>query len=141
MLSMNSIKIFVILVYIFIAAYIDIKNKYIDIYLVILGFMIAIILYLFMPYNLFELLIGIAVGIIVSIISFCTKQSVGFGDGIILIILGIVFGLSTINIFLYSIIILLVYSILMFLFIKKYKLSTIPFIPFLFIGIILEILL
>ncbi len=139
MLSINLVRIIVLALYLFVVSIIDIKYKSLSVFLVILGIIMMSILYIFSPYNIYSLLGGIAVGIIVILISFITKEAIGIGDGMILIIIGLGVGASTIYIFLYSLIVLSICATLFIIVRKKnYKLE-IPMIPFYFIGVIFQI--
>lgn len=74
-------------------------------------------------------------GIIVMIISLATRESVGAGDGLIIITTGVIYGLSNnLNICGMAFFVLLVYCVIMLL-AGRMKLSDkIPFSPFLMIG-------
>ncbi len=85
----------------------------------------------------FDFLSGIVIGIIVIVISKITNGAVGYGDGLVLVMCGIWLGNKN-NLLLCSIGIILagIWAIILIVFFRKKKDYEIPFVPFLFLGLV-----
>lgn len=140
MFSIEIIRILVITLYLGIVSMIDIKKKSLSIYTIILGFVLMGILYIFSPYNPISLAGGVLIGVIIVAVSFLSRQAVGLGDGLILIIIGLCFGASTIYIFMYSLAILSVCTVVFMLIKHKRYNIEVPMIPFYLAGVIIQVI-
>ena len=124
------------------ATYTDIKSHSISIK-VSLSATILIIITLFFsdrPY-LSSIIYGLIPGIVLFILSYLTRESIGYGDGVIVSIIGIGLGFSKV-IFICIIAFIVTAIVAIFLIIKrKSGKSTLPFVPFILCGFILELCL
>lgn len=131
------------LTFLAINAYTDFKKK--KIYAVsVIGFIIigVIIFIIKKDHEFFSLLGGLAIGLLVLIVSRLSSQAVGFGDGLIFLVTGVYLGFSrNLALLLYGLLICGVVSLVLVTF-RKWKMKNeIPFVPFVFIAFILMIFL
>ena len=136
------LKIFILL-FLFVAAFIDYRKKEIPLILPVIGFVpaLAISLILKSP-TLLELALGIAVGGIALLLAKFTKQAIGYGDGMILICTGAALGFIKNLIMLALALIIAACACALLMFIKrKKKKDEVAFIPFLFCGYVATIAL
>ena len=88
------------------------------------------------------LLFGIAPGVAVFLYSGLSRGSIGQGDGILLMALGIYLGAAAaVRIFLYAVFISAFYAIYLYFGKKKGKEYEMPFVPFLLVAFLADILL
>ncbi len=86
-----------------------------------------------------QIVASIVPGLIFLILSFLTEKKIGYGDGLLLIVLGIMEGFKTtvltccIGLFLQSIV-----AVILVIIKKADKQTEIPFVPFLFLARILQ---
>lgn len=86
--------------------------------------------------------LGGLVGLVFFLIAKITKEQIGYGDAYVLTGLGLILGIEDfLWILLSSFVILFVLSIFLILFKKTRKDTSVPFIPFLFLGYVMCILL
>lgn len=129
----------VFIIFLFICAVFDIKKKEIPIILIIIGIISSFGINI---WQIFKGTISIAgvgasllVGVFFLLISFCTKEKVGYGDGMILIVSGLVLGFDRCFLGLcISLILSSVFALLLLLLRKVEKTSGLAFVPFLTIG-------
>ena len=140
---------FFLVVFYVIMAYQDIRYKFISgKFLIIMGFyLISLKIYLeiniFGYVNLKDVLFGIIPGIFIYIISILSDEKIGKGDGIIILLTGVLFGgLITIFALGISLFVISLFGVTL-IFLRKYKRNLkIPFIPFFSVGILItEVLL
>jgi len=114
----------------------DLKTKEIKTQTICIFGIVGILLHLwFSNLKTIDMLGGMAVGIILLIVSKIFKNSVGEGDGIILVISGIYLGMNrNMELFFYSILLSGIFSAFLFFFFHKKKEYEIPFVPFLCLG-------
>lgn len=139
MLSIDVLRFFSLIIYLIMVSIIDIKQKSISIHIIVPGFIVMFIFYIFSPFNIFSLISGISVGIVVIVISIVTQQAIGLGDGLILMVIGACCGATTIYIFLYSLIILSISTVIFMLIAKRRYNIEIPMIPFYLIGMMIQV--
>lgn len=85
--------------------------------------------------ELLNYVFAIVPGMIMLLVSWITKQSVGYGDGVVLLILGIYVGWQSIlAIYMLSVLIAGISGIILMLFFHKNKNYEIPFVPYLAIS-------
>lgn len=85
--------------------------------------------------SIFEAGLSLLPGVFLLLISFCTREKVGYGDGLILLAIGLFTGFyQCFLIVCISLIISSVFGLLLLVFRKADKNSEIPFVPFLVIG-------
>ena len=86
----------------------------------------------------YQLLYSLLPGIITLIIGRVTKEEIGYGDGFILIILGLLLGWKELLLMItFSLLIVMFVSICIFPFRNKFKFRTMPLIPFLLISFLI----
>ena len=135
-------KIFILL-FLFIAAFIDYRKKEIPIYLPIVGFVPTLVLSLVskMP-TLLEIVLGCAIGGLALLMAKLSKQAIGYGDGMILICTGAALGVEK-NLILValSLIIAACTCALLMILKRKKKKDEVAFIPFILGGYVATIAL
>lgn len=70
----------------------DLKRKKVAVPVVIVFGVIAVLYRLWCGTGIFELLAGIVPGVLLLLVSYCTRESIGLGDGMVLCALGIYCG-------------------------------------------------
>lgn len=81
------------------------------------------------------IMIRILPGIFIGILAWLTRESIGYGDGLVFVVMGIVYGVKVlINICGISFLVLAMYCICMLFTGKKNRKDKVPLSPFLFIG-------
>lgn len=134
----SVIKIFLIL-FLGICAVFDIRKKEIPVILILIGIVFSSGINIWQIYykNITAADAGaaLAVGVFMICVSFCTREKIGYGDGLILIVSGLMLGFY--QCFL-GLCISLVFSSVCALFLlmthKAGKDSGLPFVPFLTVG-------
>lgn len=117
----------------------DIKERKISLKIIIFLDLMGILIRLYQN-NLFsvETLLCIIPGIVLLNFSLLTKEKIGYGDGLMMVALGLYSTVpEIISVFLVSIYIAGIVGILLMLFFKKKKNFELPFIPFMYMGYVL----
>lgn len=116
----------------------DLKSRKIMLSVTILGSVIGVIWQLVIPTkDYLDLVYGLLIGVCALVISKVTNGALGYGDGLILLMCGIWLGgrynflLCTTGIVLAG-----VWAIILLVCFRKRKEYEIPFVPFLFLGLI-----
>lgn len=124
------------LLFLGIAAYQDLKFREISIKLFLVFGFLAIIFNLFWRYQSIEcVLTGVVLGSGFLLVSRLTKEAIGYGDSLGMIVLGIFAGGELLlHIVFVSGIFSGVYGLWMLLWLKSSARDTLPFFPFLFLG-------
>lgn len=137
--TQNVTAYLVLLIYLLICCYSDIKTKTISLSVTIIFFSIGIVFNILN--SSYAFLISTLIGIIILIISFLFPHSLGKGDGVILIICGVFLDLyDTFALLFYGLIIASVFSC--FIVIKKNTTNySFPFAPFLLAAYIIILLI
>ena len=119
-------------------AIVDFKKKQVSNVLLLIVSGIVIINYvIFKPVTIMSLIGGILVGVILLGISYITRQKIGAGDGLLVMILGAYLGFEGIGVMLlYALTLSAIWSGLLLIIKKVNRHYTIAFIPFIFIGYI-----
>ena len=119
-------------------AIVDLKKKQVSNVLLLIASGIVIINYvIFRPVTVMALIGGILIGIILLGISYITRQKIGAGDGLLVMILGAYLGFEGIGVMLlYALTLSAIWSGLLLMIKKVNRHYTIAFIPFIFIGYI-----
>lgn len=128
----DYVEMIIILLFLIICSYYDIKKKVIYTNVCVIFTLLAIIVELVIINKEVTVLIcGIVPSIFIYIISIISNESIGKGDSLIFIVIGIIMGcLDSLLVFILSLIITVIYSIPL-IFIKHKKLKTsLPFTPF-----------
>lgn len=89
-----------------------------------------------------ELCMGIVPGILLLLCSFISRGSIGEGDGLLLLAVGIYLGMKgTIQVLLFASVLSAISALFLCIFKKKGRNDRIPFVPFMLLGYIIELLL
>ncbi|MCU6748389.1 A24 family peptidase [Faecalicatena acetigenes] len=123
-------------IYLLILSFIDIKSRKIPVWTLIIGMMLSVI-FQYMTGNTDYILVvlGGIIGAVFIITSKATKEKFGYGDSILIFILGIFLGFWNILYLLFiAFFVSAVYSIILLSIFRKGKKESFPFIPFLTIG-------
>ncbi|MFV0342077.1 MAG: prepilin peptidase [Anaerocolumna sp.] len=114
----------------------DLKRKEIHIVLILAGVVIGIILSLFyVDITIQGRVLGFLLGVLLLGLFLLTKGQIGIADGIIMGIIGTTLGFyNGSSILLTALFVSAVLSLILIVFRKVKRKTTIPFIPFLFIG-------
>ncbi|MDE7283697.1 MAG: prepilin peptidase [Lachnospiraceae bacterium] len=126
-------------VLLFICSLFDIRKKELPLMILIAGFLAALGIEMWCIWKGLETVAGIAEsllpGIFFLLLSFCTREKVGYGDGLLLIILGLFLGFYRCFLVLcFGLIFSSVFALILLLFCKAGKNSRLPLVPFLTIG-------
>ena len=119
-------------------AIVDFKKKQVSNVLLLIVSGIVIINYvIFKPVTIMSLLGGIVIGGILFGISYITRQEIGAGDGLLVMMLGAYLGFEGIGVvLLYALTLCAIWSGLLLMIKKVNRHYTIAFVPFIFIGYI-----
>ncbi len=126
------------LLYLGIGSYLDMKNKELPVKFFV-AFGMAGILYnkIYHYQSIASMVLGVCTGCIFLIIGWITKEAIGYGDGLGVLVLGIMEGAKGILPVLFAAFCLSgVYGLWRMFVMKGTREDTIPFFPFLFIGFI-----
>ena len=119
----------------------DIRTKKIWVPWIVIFFIEAVILAIMRIIGWGELLYGIIPGILLVIISILTRGAIGLGDGYIVCVIGSLFGLeNTVAVFVIAMLISAFAGGILMLIRHWKRKDTIPFVPFLLIGVMLQLL-
>lgn len=121
----------------------DIKKREVTLSLICIYGIFGMLLHLFLDkIAIFDILGGMAIGIILLLIGKLFHQCVGYGDGFIILVSGIYLGMNkNIELLFYSVILSGIFSLILLCIFRKKKDYEIPFIPFVFLGYIGVLLL
>lgn len=132
--------IIIVMVFLCVCTYMDLKSKYINIY-ICLAFGVIGMLYKSCIVKSSLMSVGLALfpGIFVMIISLLSKESIGKGDAMVVGIMGLyVGGINTILALFYGVILASIIGIICMIFMKKSGQHRMPFVPFMAIGLLLQ---
>lgn len=91
-------------------------------------------------HTLLEVLGGIALGVMLLIIGRCTKEAVGYGDGLVFVVTGVYLGIwENFRLLLSALIIVSIFSAVQIIIRKKNTKDEIAFIPFVWIAQAIQI--
>lgn len=139
---LEGIRMIVLLVSLFLCAWIDWKTERVSVPLLLLGGMAAVLLHLFaQEESVFYLMTGMSVGIALLLYSLVTHESIGYGDGCLFVMTGLFLGIweNLVLLLLASVLAGIGSAVLLF-FRKKKKKERIPFVPFVFTAYVLLLL-
>lgn len=130
-------------IFLLISTYLDVKIKKINIYLCILwGVLGTVINLMLVNKGIRFYLFGLAIGILILIFSFCTKEAIGKGDAAVFIVIGTYAGLTrTFVIFIISLILVLLIGSSLLLLKKVNKKTRLPFLPFILLAFIFSFII
>lgn len=113
----------------------DYRNKTIPLLLPIVGIMTALTMQLCTKTSIIEIGLGLIPGLVFIMISFVSRQKIGYGDGLMICFLGTFLGVwmctvvTMIALFISCIFLLILFAL------KRVKMTDeIPFLPFLLLG-------
>ena len=127
---LEGIRMIVLLVSLFLCAWIDWKTERVSVPLLLLGGMAAVLLHLFaQEESVFYLMTGMSVGIALLLYSLVTHESIGYGDGCLFVMTGLFLGIweNLVLLLLASVLAGIGSAVLLF-FRKKKKKERIPFV-------------
>lgn len=126
----------VLLLFLIICAFLDIKEKQLPALFLVGVFMILVLLEIFLyQRSVSELVLDGILGGIFLVIGVVSKQAVGYADGFVLCCSGLVLGFyRNLNLLFYSLIAISLFSIIMLIIRKLTVKDRIPFLPFVLAG-------
>lgn len=138
-MQIDGIYNIIALVFLGVCAVFDIRKKEIPIIIIILGIIAALgvnVWQLFMGRaDAADLALSLCPGLLFLLISFVTKEKIGYGDGLILIASGLWFGFyGCLFILCLGMLFSSIFSILLLVLHRADRNSSLPFVPFLLIG-------
>lgn len=139
-MQINSILVEVpVCVFLCICSVFDIRKKELPLLILIAGILAALGIEMWCIWKGLETVAGIAEsllpGVFLLLLSFCTREKVGYGDGLLLIILGLFLGFYRCFLVLcFGLIFSSVFALILLLFCRAGKNSRLPLVPFLTIG-------
>lgn len=115
------------------STWLDIQKRQVSIILLIIYAILGIVLYIFYEYiSVLSLAGGIAVGIVMLMVSRLTKGGIGAGDGGVLCVTGIYLGFyKNIELFFLALVLAAFWSMMLVLLKRAGGKTQIPFVPFL----------
>ena len=128
----NYIEVLVIIVFLLVCSYYDIKERVVYTNICVVFFILAIIVELLLgDKGILVILYGILPAIFIFIVSIISNESIGKGDAFIFLIVGIMFGcVDTLIIFVMALLIIVMYSIPLIVFKHNSIKTSLPFSPF-----------
>lgn len=135
------IQIIITGIFLGICTYIDLKRKYVNIYICLI-FSIAGVMYkcIFENSTLLSLLVAIIPGIFLMLVSIISKESIGKGDAIVIGTIGLyIGGINAVIVLFSGVIASCITGIIYIVIMKKEKGYRLPFVPFLALGFIYQI--
>lgn len=126
----------VIFIFLALLTFYDIKNKQLPMRVIgIFGVVIVGICFAKDYFSSWEILIRLLPGMFLIIIAYFTSQSIGYGDGIVIMLIGLMIDIHTaITFILLAFLLSAMVSIILLISRKGNKQSKIPFMPFLLIA-------
>lgn len=125
-----------------VAAYRDWKERQIPVSLPMAAAAAGVLLQLLYQQNTVkDILLGVAVGVVISIISWFSQGAIGLGDGIMLIVSGIYLGFwKNVEVLFYALTCVGAAALFMLVIMKRERKYRIPFLPFLMFAYILQLM-
>lgn len=134
--KLNFIEIILLLTFLIIVSCIDIVKMYVNV-IFCLCFGAVGVLYEIISKNrgILDVIIGVVPGIIVLLISLATREGIGKGDALIIIITGIFLGMvNNCKVLIYALFSTVILGFILLILLKKGRKYKIPFIPFILSG-------
>lgn len=133
------IKIVCLTVYLTLLSLLDVKYKKVPVSISIIAIITGAILVVASKTSLIGTVIALAPGIIVLLFAIITKQAIGYGDALAILVMGFFVSCQSILISLFAAITISgIVALVMLLVFHKGKNTELAFIPFLLIGFIIE---
>lgn len=132
----------VLLIFLAVAAYWDCKEKQIGLNIVLAGAVTGIVLQMAArEARVSDILSGVCVGLLMLFLSWMTRESVGAGDGLILMVSGIFLGFwKNISMFMTALVMTGMVGLFLIAVKKKGRNYRLPFVPFLLAAYLFQIL-
>lgn len=136
MLKVDIINSVLLIIWLIICSWQDLKKKSISVYFIIGGFVLLFMGSLYLSQvSLISRIAGGGIGIVLLLLNPLTKGQIGLGDGYIIGVIGICLGFtSNVSILLVALFLSAVISIILLIFKKVDRKQTIPFVPFILLG-------
>ncbi len=140
-----NLSLILLIIYLVFCSYSDIKNKYIPYMPTIIIFILLSILQfasvIISNKNILLFIISFIPGLIMLLLSYITRESIGYGDSILLALCTICIGIwNGIFVIMCAFIYAAIFSLFLLFKGKKHR-ETIPFIPFIFLSLLSYLLL
>lgn len=123
------------------AAYRDWREKNIYLYMPIMAGIVGLILHLiYREHTLMELLLGAGLGGIMILIALVSRESIGIGDGVMLMVSGIFLGIwKNLELLLTALVLVGVAALFLIVVKKKRRDYRVPFLPFLLVAYLFQL--
>lgn len=129
----------IVLINLFVMALMDIKCGYVHVWLVLLGSMAAIMSRMLCHQDMGVSLAGAVLGVCTLILCKLTKQSIGYGDGLVVLFLGISLGWQmALTVLMLSLFMISVAGLSMMAVGKVKKKTKWPMIPWILVSFVIE---
>lgn len=114
----------------------DVRKKEIQVYVVLTFGIVGVILRLFYQnVTMKNMIFGMAIGVVMMLVSLVTSGQIGLGDGLLLTVTGIFLGAyGNAMLFLHGLLFAAVWSLVVLLIFRRGRKTKIPFVPFLLIA-------
>lgn len=131
---MKELLVFILLIILTIS---DVKKREISLAVISLFAIIGVIMIgIDSDRDIWGIIIGILVGIMLIFFSYISREGIGYGDGLVFIVTGLYLGgYRNIELLLTSVFLASLYGIIIFIICKNYR-KRIPFIPFIMLSFI-----
>lgn len=125
-----------------ITAYRDYKEKCIYLYLPIVAGVIGMLLHIFFwEHEMTDILLGAGIGGCVMLLARISKESIGIGDGIMLMVSGIYLGFwENMQLFFSALLLVGVTALFLIVIKKKRRDYRVPFLPFLLVAYLFQLI-
>lgn len=140
--TMNWISDTVLLILFTITAYQDWKEQNICLYMPIAAGVVGLILHLlFWERTMIDLLLGVVIGVGVLLIAWVSRECVGAGDGIMLMISGIYLGFwGNLELLLTALLLVGIAALFLIVVKRKGKNYRVPFLPFVLVAYLIQLI-
>lgn len=124
-----------------VTAYRDWKEKSIYLYIPIIAAIVSVILHLvYRDNSLVDMLSGAGIGAVMIFIAWVSKESIGTGDGVMLMVSGLFLGFrANMELFLTALLLAGVSALMLMVGMRKERSYRMPFIPFLLVAYVFQL--
>jgi len=131
-----GIKMVILLIGLFLCAWIDWRREQVSIPILIIAAMAAVFIHLLLQEeSVFYLVSGMMIGIVMLLCGLFTKESIGYGDGCLFMMTGLFLGFwENLALLVLASVLAGVSAVLLLLMKKRKKQDRIPFVPFVFVA-------
>ena len=118
-----------------IQSYWDIKYREIPLWMTLGGAAVGITISVLQQREWIDLILAFSIGLLVLLLGKMTKQAIGYGDGALICMMGCYFSIEYLwMVIICAVVLAGVLACILFVFFKKKKDYSIPFVPFLLLG-------